>query len=69
LELAGNLEVKVLAGGQSLIPSLKLRVPSPKALVDITGIKDLCYVRHEGQVLTISALTAIVALTTAHGCR
>ncbi|MGA9079726.1 MAG: xanthine dehydrogenase family protein subunit M, partial [Halobacteriota archaeon] len=60
--LGGNPEVKVLAGGQSLVPSLKLRVLSPEALVDITGIKDLCYVRHEGQVLAIGALTTVAAV-------
>jgi len=60
--LDGNPEVKVLAGGQSLIPSLKLRELSPKALVDITGIKDLCYVHHEGHALTIGALTTVSAI-------
>jgi Aerobic-type carbon monoxide dehydrogenase, middle subunit CoxM/CutM homologs len=60
--LGGSPEVKVLAGGQSLIPSLKLRVLSPEALVDITRIKDLCYVRHEGHVLVIGALTTVAAV-------
>ena len=57
--LGGNPECKVLAGGQSLLPALKLRALSPKALVDISGIKDLRYVRHEGLVLAIGALTTV----------
>jgi aerobic carbon-monoxide dehydrogenase medium subunit len=60
--LSSHPEVKLLAGGQSLITSLKLRALSPKALVDITGIKDLCYVRNEGHVLTIGALTTVAAV-------
>ncbi|MGZ4853340.1 MAG: FAD binding domain-containing protein [Halobacteriota archaeon] len=55
-------EVKILAGGQSLIPSLKLRVLSLKSLVDITGIKDLCYIRQEGNTIRIGALTTVAAL-------
>jgi len=63
LDLLGtDPEVKILAGGQSLIPSLKLRALSVKGLVDITGIKELCYVRQEGHVLKIGALTTVAFL-------
>jgi aerobic carbon-monoxide dehydrogenase medium subunit len=39
---------KILAGGQSLIPSLNLRLSSPELLVDITGIKGLSKIEIEG---------------------
>jgi carbon-monoxide dehydrogenase medium subunit len=39
---------KILAGGQSLIPSLNLRLSSPELLVDITGIKGLSKIEVEG---------------------
>jgi len=40
---AGNGEAKVLAGGQSLVPMLKLRFASPEMLVDINNIESLRY--------------------------
>ncbi|MGQ0797632.1 MAG: FAD binding domain-containing protein [Methanobacteriota archaeon] len=49
-------EAKVLAGGQSLLPVLKLRLAEPKAVVDINRIPDLAYIREEGDVLRIGAL-------------
>jgi len=58
--------VKVLAGGQSLIPALKTRnsplISSLKSVVDITGIKELNYIRKEGQQVRIGALTTISTL-------
>ena len=64
LELLESLgaETKVLAGGQSLIPALKLRVISVKNVVDITGIKELNYIRKEENMLKIGALTTMGAL-------
>ncbi len=50
-------EAKVLSGGQSLIPMLKLRLASPEHLVDINGIPDLAYIRVTDGVLRIGALT------------
>lgn len=57
-------EVMILAGGQSLIPSLKFRSRSPKGVMDITGIKELYYVcaDKEGHALEIGALTTITTL-------
>lgn len=49
-------EAKVLAGGQSLLPVMKLRLAEPKALVDINRIPDLAYIREEGEILRIGAL-------------
>src|SRR5438093_7617252 len=48
---------KVLAGGHSLIPLMKLRLASPKHLVDIGGISDLSYIREDGDEIQIGATT------------
>ena len=50
-------EAKLLAGGQSLIPMMKLRLAAPEILVDISQIGDLAYVREEHGHLVIGALT------------
>jgi len=55
--LGENDEAKVIAGGQSLLPMMKLRLAAPTALVDITKLPDLSYVREEGDHLAIGALT------------
>lgn len=52
--LAGS-GAKVLAGGMSLIPMMKLRLAAPEHLVDLGRIKDLNYIREEGGVLHIGA--------------
>jgi carbon-monoxide dehydrogenase medium subunit/2-furoyl-CoA dehydrogenase FAD binding subunit len=56
LEQYGD-EIKVLAGGQSLVPMLNFRVARPKYLVDINGIRELEYIREERGELVIGALT------------
>lgn len=56
LEQYGD-EIKILAGGQSLVPMLNFRVARPKYLVDINGIRDLEYIREEKGELVIGALT------------
>jgi len=50
-------DAKILSGGQSLIPLMKLRLASPSHLVDINGIAGLAYVREEGGTLRIGGLT------------
>jgi carbon-monoxide dehydrogenase medium subunit len=50
-------EAKVLAGGQSLIPLLRLRLAYPSVLVDVTGLPDLHGVRDDGNALVIGAAT------------
>lgn len=47
---------RVLAGGQSLIPMMKLRLASPETLVDINGIDELSYIRQVNGYLAIGAL-------------
>ncbi len=48
---------KLLAGGQSLISLMKLRLANPKYLIDLGGIADLNYLRDEGDKFSIGALT------------
>ena len=56
--LAGDPDgAKVLAGGHSLIPAMKLRLAQPQLLVDIARIKSLAYIREEGDQILVGATT------------
>jgi carbon-monoxide dehydrogenase medium subunit len=55
-------DAKVLAGGHSLIPLMRLRLAQPKALVDINGIKALDHIKVEGSKVHIGALTRHVTI-------
>ena len=55
--LANNREAKVLAGGQSLIPLLKLRLARPALVVDIGGIAELKGISVNGGTVSIGSLT------------
>jgi carbon-monoxide dehydrogenase medium subunit len=57
LASADDREVKVLAGGQSLLPVLRLRMAAPELIVDVSRIQELRGVRDEGDVLAIGAMT------------
>ena len=50
-------EAKVLAGGQSLVPLMNLRLARPANLIDINRIESLAYIRDDGRALRIGALT------------
>ena len=50
-------EAKLLAGGHSLIPMMKLRLAVPSVLVDIAGVEDLSYINDCGDHFAIGALT------------
>jgi carbon-monoxide dehydrogenase medium subunit len=50
-------EAKLLAGGHSLVPLMKLRLAQPSVLVDIGRVNDLSYVRDAGDHIAIGALT------------
>lgn len=50
-------DAKLIAGGQSLVPMMNFRLAHPSALVDVNAVGDLDYVRREGDVLAIGALT------------
>jgi len=51
-------EAKVLAGGHSLIPLMKLRLSTPSFLVDIGRLDNLTYIREEDGHVAIGALTS-----------
>ena len=50
-------EAKLLAGGHSLLPLMKLRLASPKLLIDLSKIPGLAGIRQEGDKMTVGALT------------
>jgi carbon-monoxide dehydrogenase medium subunit len=57
-------EAKLLAGGHSLLPLMKLRLATPGVLIDVGRLADLSYVRDEGDSVAIGALTRHHALET-----
>src|SRR5215204_1725606 len=59
IELLGQHgdEAKLLAGGHSLLPIMKLRLAAPTVLIDLGRIEDLNYVSDEGDHLAIGAMT------------
>jgi aerobic carbon-monoxide dehydrogenase medium subunit len=50
-------EARILAGGHSLIPMMKLRLAQPETLIDINGLSELSYLEVDGGELRIGALT------------
>ena len=58
IELLGSAEdAKLLAGGHSLIPAMRLRLARPSLVVDIGRLNELSYVRDAGEHIAIGALT------------
>ncbi|MGH3316381.1 MAG: FAD binding domain-containing protein, partial [Nocardioidaceae bacterium] len=55
--LGSSDDAKVLAGGQSLIPVMRLRLAAPETVVDLGKIDQLRGIREEGDVLVIGAMT------------
>ena len=53
---------RVIAGGQSLLPMMKLRLAKPEHLIDINDLTELSYIREEGDEIRIGALTRHVQL-------
>ena len=49
-------DAKILAGGQSLLPMMKLRIASPRYLIDVNRIDGLAGLRRDGDRLVIGAL-------------
>ncbi|MGH3272500.1 MAG: FAD binding domain-containing protein, partial [Trebonia sp.] len=58
----GGDDAKVIAGGQSLLPLLRLRLAYPELLVDIGGLGELTGVRDAGDALVIGAMTTMYSL-------
>ena len=58
-ELLGQYgeDAKLLAGGQSLVPALNMRLSSPRLLIDLNGLAELAGISHTGGKVTIRALT------------
>ncbi|HZX05157.1 xanthine dehydrogenase family protein subunit M [Kribbella sp.] len=55
--LREHSDAKVLAGGQSLMPALRLRLAAPETIVDLAKIDNLRGVRDDGDALVIGAMT------------
>jgi len=55
--LSDGPDAKLLAGGHSLLPLMKLRLARPSLLVDISRLQDLKYVKEDGDRVAIGALT------------
>jgi carbon-monoxide dehydrogenase medium subunit len=64
--LAGNEEAKLLAGGQTLIATLKQRLASPSDLVDLARVPDLAGISREGHTLAIGAMTCHGEVAVSH---
>jgi CO/xanthine dehydrogenase FAD-binding subunit len=50
-------EGKVLAGGQSLVPLMNLRLAQPRVIVDLNGVSELSYIREEADRVCIGSMT------------
>jgi carbon-monoxide dehydrogenase medium subunit len=50
-------DAKLLAGGHSLLPLMKLRLSTPSVIVDVGGLRDLSYIRDNGDHVAIGGLT------------
>ena len=55
-------EARLVAGGHSLLPMMKLRLAGPEYLIDINDLTDLDYIRLDGDAIAIGAMTRHAAL-------
>ena len=55
-------EARIIAGGHSLLPMMKLRLANPEHLIDINDLRELAYIREQGDEIRIGALTRHVDL-------
>jgi aerobic carbon-monoxide dehydrogenase medium subunit len=56
-KLAAMEDAKIVAGGMTLVPTMKQRLAQPSALVDLAGIAELKGIKADGNTLTIGAMT------------
>ena len=56
-KLSGADDGKILAGGMTLLPTMKQRLAAPSDLIDLAGIKDLKGIKVDGSSVTIGAMT------------
>src|SRR5438876_9526195 len=68
LQMHGG-RAKIVAGGHSLIPMMKLRLAMPEFLIDIGRIPELSYVKEDGGKIRIGALTTHHAIETSDAIR
>ncbi len=61
-KLSASTDGKLIAGGQTLIAAMKLRLAAPSDLVDITGVAELSGIRVDGSNLIIGAMTTHAAV-------
>jgi len=62
--LSKHTEAKLLAGGQTLIAAMKLRLASPSDVVDLSGVKELSGIKVDGGGVTVGAMTTHAAVAT-----
>src|SRR3954471_24715805 len=55
--LAADADAKPLAGGMTLLPTIKQRLAKPSALLDLSGIPSLAYIKRSGDGIEIGAMT------------
>jgi carbon-monoxide dehydrogenase medium subunit len=55
--MAANPDLKVIAGGHSLLPAMRLRLAQPPALLDVFGVEEMKGIRREGNVFVVGAMT------------
>lgn len=55
--LSENPELKIIAGGHSLLPAMKLRLAQPPALLDVWGIEELKGIKEDGDWFVVGAMT------------
>jgi len=53
----GGEDAKILAGGQSLIPLLRLRLSAPRVLIDLAGVDEMRGIREDGDDIVVGAMT------------
>jgi carbon-monoxide dehydrogenase medium subunit len=61
--LAAAQEAKILAGGQSLLPAMKLRLARPGSIIDLGAVSELAGISAKDGLLTIGAMTTHAAVT------
>jgi carbon-monoxide dehydrogenase medium subunit len=59
---AADPDARILAGGQSVLPSMRLGLLAPSSLIDLAGIAELAGIRSDGRTLTIGAMTTHAAV-------
>ena len=55
--LSSNPEAKILAGGMTLIPTMKQRLASPEQLIDIRHIEELKFIKNESYNIVIGSVS------------